>query len=209
MYRWPVLNIMIILQSLKTLNSAYHCEWHTVNSKFRKHLHILMERAKSPVKLTAGGFSTLTLESFTRVCTVGIVQSLKWLALGRSVVSSLHDHGVLTQSRDDTCRWLNVLLSWVSESHTSDYKKYSLLCYKDMWFGDNPIFWRNIWPWSSRSKSMPGKSQQKQVASWADLPACLCWLLPGLLFDPKIGGNMSPWNIRFSLNYTVLQPKRP
>ncbi|PNF41273.1 hypothetical protein B7P43_G01467 [Cryptotermes secundus] len=64
-------------ESLKTLNAAYNCEWHTANNKFRKHLHILMERAKSPVKLTTGGFSTLTLESFTKVCAVGIFQSLK------------------------------------------------------------------------------------------------------------------------------------
>lgn len=72
-----MLNITIVLQSFKTLKAAYHCEWHTANNKFRKHLHILMERAKSPVKLTAGGFSTLTPESFTKVCIVGIVQSLK------------------------------------------------------------------------------------------------------------------------------------
>lgn len=54
-------------QSSKILNAAYYCEWYTANSKFRKHLHILMERAKLPVKLTAGGFSTLTLENFTKV----------------------------------------------------------------------------------------------------------------------------------------------
>jgi hypothetical protein len=56
-----------MLQSYKTLNAAYYCEWYTANSKFRKHLHILMERAKIPVKLTAGGFSTLTLENFSKV----------------------------------------------------------------------------------------------------------------------------------------------
>lgn len=54
-------------QSSKILNAAYYCEWYTANSKFRKHLCILMERAKQPVKLTAGGFSTLTLENFTKV----------------------------------------------------------------------------------------------------------------------------------------------
>jgi hypothetical protein len=54
-------------QSSKVLNAAYYSEWYTANSKFRKHLRILMERAKIPVKLTAGGFSTLTLENFTKV----------------------------------------------------------------------------------------------------------------------------------------------
>lgn len=34
-----------------------------------------MERAKRPVKLTAGGFSALTLENFTKVSKFGIVQS--------------------------------------------------------------------------------------------------------------------------------------
>jgi len=54
-------------QSLKVLNAAYYCEWYTASSKFRKHLRLLMERAKIPVKLTAGGFSTLALENFTKV----------------------------------------------------------------------------------------------------------------------------------------------
>ncbi|PNF24115.1 hypothetical protein B7P43_G03246 [Cryptotermes secundus] len=57
----------LLEESSQILNAAYHCEWHTANSKFRKDLHILMERAKRPVKLTAGGFSALTLENFTKV----------------------------------------------------------------------------------------------------------------------------------------------
>jgi hypothetical protein len=39
----------------------------TAISKLRKDLNILMERAKRPVKLIAGGFSTLTLENVTKV----------------------------------------------------------------------------------------------------------------------------------------------
>jgi hypothetical protein len=66
-------NITVLLQSSQTLNAAYHCEWYTANIKFRKHLHILMERAKTPVKLTAGGFSTLTLGSFTNVSKIQTV----------------------------------------------------------------------------------------------------------------------------------------
>lgn len=161
MYRCPLLNITILLQSLKTLNAAYNCEWHTANKKFRKHLHILMERAKNPVKLTAGGFSTLTLESFTKVCAIGIFQSLKWLALGWSVVHLLHDNSPLTQRTDDICRWLNLLLSWVLDSHTSDCERYGLMWHKHTWFGYSPIFLRNIWPSYSRSKSMAGKNQWK------------------------------------------------
>jgi hypothetical protein len=49
------------------VNAAYFCEWYTASNTFRKSLNILMERAKIPVKLTAGGFSTLTLENFTKV----------------------------------------------------------------------------------------------------------------------------------------------
>ena len=66
-------------QSLKTLNAAYYCEWYTANSKFRKHLRVLMERAKIPVKLTAGGFSTLTLQNFSKVRKMWEVN---WLAVG-------------------------------------------------------------------------------------------------------------------------------
>lgn len=66
-----LLYITTSLQSTNTLNAAYHCEWYSTNSKFRKHLCILMERAKKPVKLTAGGFSTLTLENFTKVSKLG------------------------------------------------------------------------------------------------------------------------------------------
>jgi hypothetical protein len=67
MHNCPLLCIAIVLQSSETLNAAYHCEWYTTNIKFRKHLYILMERAKRPVKLTAGGFSALTLGNFTNV----------------------------------------------------------------------------------------------------------------------------------------------
>lgn len=56
----------LLEESSEILNAAYHCEWHTANSKFRKDLSILMERAKRPVKLTAGGFSALTLENFAK-----------------------------------------------------------------------------------------------------------------------------------------------
>ncbi|KDR11214.1 uncharacterized protein LOC110837267 isoform X2 [Zootermopsis nevadensis] len=67
--------------SSETLNAAYHCEWYTTNIKFRKHLHILMERAKRQVKLTAGGFSTLTLENFTKV----IQSSYQYFAMLKAV----------------------------------------------------------------------------------------------------------------------------
>lgn len=67
----PLLTFVFLLhfmsQSLKVVNAAYYCEWYTANSKFRKHLCILMERAKIPVRLTAGGFSTLNLENFAKV----------------------------------------------------------------------------------------------------------------------------------------------
>jgi hypothetical protein len=69
------LTVIFTFQSSKILNAAYHCEWHTANSKFRKDLSILMERAKRPVKLTAGGFSALTLENFAKVSKFEIVQS--------------------------------------------------------------------------------------------------------------------------------------
>jgi hypothetical protein len=75
-----LLYITFVLQSFKTLNAAYHCEWYTADKKFRKHLHILMERAKRPVKLTAGGFSTLTLENFSKVSSVGIAGSIKLIS---------------------------------------------------------------------------------------------------------------------------------
>jgi len=61
------LYITFMSQSSKVLNAAYYCDWDTASSKFGKHLRILMERSKIPVKLTAGGFSTLTLENFTKV----------------------------------------------------------------------------------------------------------------------------------------------
>jgi hypothetical protein len=56
-----------VLQSLKTINAAYFCEWYTASNKFRKSLNILMERTKRPVRVTAGSFSTLNLENFTKV----------------------------------------------------------------------------------------------------------------------------------------------
>jgi hypothetical protein len=67
--------MIFTFQSSEVLNAAYRCEWDSVNCKFRKDLSILMERAKRPVKLTAGGFSALTLENFTKVSKLGIVQS--------------------------------------------------------------------------------------------------------------------------------------
>jgi hypothetical protein len=54
------------------VNAAYFCEWYTASSKFRKSLNILMERAKRPVTVTAGSFSTLNLENFTKVSKAGI-----------------------------------------------------------------------------------------------------------------------------------------
>ncbi|PSN49007.1 Odorant receptor 68 [Blattella germanica] len=57
----------LLEESAQTLNAAYHCEWYSTDMKFRQNLRLMMERAKRPVKLTAGGFSLLTLESFASV----------------------------------------------------------------------------------------------------------------------------------------------
>jgi hypothetical protein len=54
------------------VNAAYFCEWYTASNTFRKSLNILMERAKRPVRVTAGSVSTLNLESFTKVSKAGI-----------------------------------------------------------------------------------------------------------------------------------------
>jgi len=54
------------------VNAAYSCEWYTASSTFRKSLNILMERTKRPARVTAGSFSTLNLENFTKVSKAGI-----------------------------------------------------------------------------------------------------------------------------------------
>ncbi|KAJ9578864.1 hypothetical protein L9F63_004923, partial [Diploptera punctata] len=61
--------VSIKTHSERVLNAAYHCEWYATDMRFRKNLRLLMERAKRPIKLTAGGFSHLTLEGFASVST--------------------------------------------------------------------------------------------------------------------------------------------
>ncbi|KAJ4429655.1 hypothetical protein ANN_21856 [Periplaneta americana] len=57
----------LLEESVNTLSAAYHCKWYITNKTFRQDLLLLMERAKRQVKLTAGGFSTLTLQNFASI----------------------------------------------------------------------------------------------------------------------------------------------
>lgn len=54
-------------ESLDIANAAYHCPWYTCSTKFRRDLLFVMIRARRVAKLTAGGFTTLSLASFMAI----------------------------------------------------------------------------------------------------------------------------------------------
>ncbi|XP_072375759.1 odorant receptor Or1-like, partial [Diabrotica undecimpunctata] len=57
----------VILESRKLTSSAYHSEWLNYNIKVRKNLIFFMTRTQKITQITAGGFFTLSLDTFIKI----------------------------------------------------------------------------------------------------------------------------------------------
>ncbi|XP_050499176.1 odorant receptor Or1-like [Diabrotica virgifera virgifera] len=57
----------VILESRKLTSSAYHSDWLNYNVKVRKNLIFFMTRTQKITKITAGGFFTLSLDTFIKI----------------------------------------------------------------------------------------------------------------------------------------------
>lgn len=74
-----------------------------------------------------------------------------------------------------------------------------------------------IW-WSKVYVSLVGvwwlwtfQLQKQSTFRWTpkqNQPACFCWLLIGLPFDPEYEGSLFLWKVGLSLKYMVLQPRK-
>jgi hypothetical protein len=115
------------------------------------------------------------------------------------------------QNRDSEIRWRKldneqvhnfVVFTKYSiwDSHNNGYEEWGLLSCNAMQFGDKLIFRRNISPPSSGSNS---KQSLKQAEAGGKLS-----LPPAYSLTLKMKAICSLWNIRFSLSYTVLQPRQ-
>nr|XP_032518419.1 odorant receptor 49a-like [Danaus plexippus plexippus] len=62
---WP--GQKLIDTSSGVAEAAYQCDWYERNNKFRKYISIMVVRSRKPCKLSALGFSDLTLEMFSKV----------------------------------------------------------------------------------------------------------------------------------------------
>nr|CAH7768516.1 unnamed protein product [Callosobruchus chinensis] len=59
----------VIIESNRLTNFAYQSDWLIGSSEFRKNLLFFMIRSQRTLKLYAGGFFTLSLDTFVRVST--------------------------------------------------------------------------------------------------------------------------------------------
>ncbi|XP_017785451.1 PREDICTED: odorant receptor Or1-like [Nicrophorus vespilloides] len=57
----------IILRSSKIANSAYHSDWTDSPTSYKRKLLLIMTRSRVPIKLYAGNFFTLSLETFMTI----------------------------------------------------------------------------------------------------------------------------------------------
>jgi len=54
-------------QSLSVRTAAYGCQWYSRSRNLKKLLQMVIMRTKEPVKMTAGTFFVISLETFTDV----------------------------------------------------------------------------------------------------------------------------------------------
>jgi len=54
-------------QSLSVRTAAYGCQWYNRSHNVKKLLQMVIMRTKEPVKMTAGKFFVVSLETFTNV----------------------------------------------------------------------------------------------------------------------------------------------
>ncbi|XP_068909803.1 putative odorant receptor 92a [Tenebrio molitor] len=66
-FLWCYYGNDVILQSGKLTQSAYMCEWVPCSQLFKRNLLYFMTRSQTPLKLCAGGYFTLSLETFMAV----------------------------------------------------------------------------------------------------------------------------------------------
>ncbi|CAG9857147.1 unnamed protein product [Phyllotreta striolata] len=57
----------VIKESDKLTDSAYHCDWSECPLEFQKNLVFFMTRSQRPIKLYAGNFFALSLETFIKI----------------------------------------------------------------------------------------------------------------------------------------------
>jgi hypothetical protein len=56
-----------LAQSLGVQKAAYECSWYNRSQSLKKLLQFIIMRAKKPVRMTAGKFYNLSLETFADV----------------------------------------------------------------------------------------------------------------------------------------------
>ncbi|KAJ8974557.1 hypothetical protein NQ317_007328 [Molorchus minor] len=56
----------VIVESMELTKCAYHDDWIDCSTKFKRNLLFFMTRSQVPLKLTAGGFFTLSLDTFVK-----------------------------------------------------------------------------------------------------------------------------------------------
>jgi hypothetical protein len=59
--------VFLLLQSLSVQKAAYGCSWYNRSQSLKKLLNFFIMRSKKPVRMTAGKFYYLSLETFADV----------------------------------------------------------------------------------------------------------------------------------------------
>ncbi|KAG7199413.1 hypothetical protein KM043_014042 [Ampulex compressa] len=67
LYLYCYVGERLLMESTKIAFAAYDCEWYNLSAREAKSLLIIMCRARSPLRITAGGFCSFTLQIFTEV----------------------------------------------------------------------------------------------------------------------------------------------
>lgn len=62
-----IINIDLIVQSLKIPDAVYECDWLGSSKKMRLSLLQMMHRGQKPLNVTGLGFFTISLDSFRKV----------------------------------------------------------------------------------------------------------------------------------------------
>ncbi|KAI4497887.1 hypothetical protein M0802_007003 [Mischocyttarus mexicanus] len=57
----------LVSESSEMADAAYECEWYNITAKQTKYLVLMIRRARSPLRITAGHFCSFNLQLFTKI----------------------------------------------------------------------------------------------------------------------------------------------